>query len=388
MKNVYDILHEKKLMYILPEQYTNEDSLSVPSQVSIAIGINLYYERTLERYMKYIDRVPSNIDVYIISSNMQIIEKLRDYVIEHSNVHLIKKENRGRDISALLVTFRKIALQYRYICFVHDKKANFDYLNEDVEFWIQNLWDNTLKSAIYIKNVICLMEKQENLGLLVPPNPFGEYMDHWYANTWGKNFENTKKLAKELTLNCNLDKEKMPIALGNVFWCRTKALKKLLARDWKYEDFQDEPLPNDCTLSHAIERVLPYVAQDAGYDTGVISCIEYSEKLLLRLQKIVMKNFEVINSRFCVSNVRQLMNFERQEMILQVFFIKYKKVFLYGAGLYGKKFLGLLKGLHLEPTGFLVTAGHKSSDIYEGYPVFSLDELNVDDETGIIITTQ
>lgn len=387
MKNVYDILHEKELMYILSEECTSNNDSSNISAMSIAIAVNLYYEETLGRYLGYIDRIPSYIDVYVISSNAQIWDVMADYVTKHSNVHLIKKENRGRDISALLVEFRKIALQYQYICYVHDKKANYDYLIEDVEFWIQNLWDNTLKSAGYIKNVIDLMERNEFIGLLVPPNPIGEHMDSWYTNTWYGNFDNIKKLALELKLNCNLEQEKMPIALGTAFWCRTKALRKLLEREWKYENFQEEPLPKDGTLSHAIERVLPYVAQDAGYNTGVISCVEYSEKMLLKIQKMMTESFKVLERRFGIGNVHQLLNYEKQETVVHNFFTKYEKVYLYGAGAYGKKYLDMLKGLQLEPRGFLATVGHKNSDSYNGYPVFSLDEICVDDNMGIIVTT-
>lgn len=387
MKNVYDILHEKKLMYILSEECTSNHDLMNASTISIAIAVNLYYEETLGRYLEYIDRIPSYVDVYIISSNAKICEAVGDYVIKHSNVYLLKKENRGRDISALLVAFRKFALQYQYVCYVHDKKANYSYLTEDVEFWIQNLWDNTLKSESYIKNVIDLMEKKETLGLLVPHNPIGEYMDNWYTNTWYENFNNTKKLAIELKLNCDLDEKKMPIALGTVFWCKTRALDKLLKREWNYEDFQGEPLPKDGTLSHAIERVLPYVAQDAGYDTGVISCVEYSERLLLRLQKMMTDSFKALDSRFKVSNVHQLTNYERQEKAAKSFFSKCEKVYLYGAGVYGEKYLELLRRLQLEPNGFLVTDGHRKNDIYNGYPVFSLDEICIDDTVGIIVTT-
>lgn len=62
-------------------------------------------------------------------------------------------------MSALLVTFREIAMQYQYFCFIHDKRANFAYLQDDVEFWIKNLWDNMLKTKEYISYGICIFHE-------------------------------------------------------------------------------------------------------------------------------------------------------------------------------------------------------------------------------------
>jgi len=54
-------------------------------------------------------------------------------------------------------------------------------------------------------------------------------------------------------------------SFGGAFWFRPAALKKLFEYPWEYEDFPEEPLSIDGTLLHAIERVYPFVAQDAGF---------------------------------------------------------------------------------------------------------------------------
>ncbi|NBH19789.1 rhamnan synthesis protein F, partial [Clostridiaceae bacterium] len=69
-------------------------------------------------------------------------------------------------------------------------------------------------------------------------------------------FELTQKLAKELNLHCNLSIDKSPITLGTVFWARSDALEKILKKEWKYEDFDEEPLKDDGTISHVIERII------------------------------------------------------------------------------------------------------------------------------------
>lgn len=42
-------------------------------------------------------------------------------------------------------------------------------------------------------------------------------------------------------------------------------MKKLFKKDWKYTDFPKEPNKIDGTLLHVLERVYPFVVQDAGY---------------------------------------------------------------------------------------------------------------------------
>ena len=108
------------------------------------------------------------------------------------------------------------------------------------------------------------------MGLLVPPAPHhGEYRklagDYWT----GLCYEETRKLAKELAIDpAMLSPKAPPLALGSFFWCRSKALARLWRREWKPEDFPAEPMPPDGTVSHAIERIFPFVAQAEGFYTG------------------------------------------------------------------------------------------------------------------------
>ena len=50
-----------------------------------------------------------------------------------------------------------------------------------------------------------------------------------------------------------------------MFWARTDALSDLFAYKWDYDDFPEEPMPVDHTISHALERVFCYCAQNRGY---------------------------------------------------------------------------------------------------------------------------
>ncbi|MCD8325676.1 MAG: rhamnan synthesis F family protein [Lachnospiraceae bacterium] len=56
----------------------------------------------------------------------------------------------------------------------------------------------------------------------------------------------------------------------------TEALKAFYDRGWEYDDFPEEPLPMDGTISHAIERLRPFAAQQAGYYTAFVMSDHFS----------------------------------------------------------------------------------------------------------------
>ena len=70
---------------------------------------------------------------------------------------------------------------------------------------------------------------------------------------------------------------KSPVApLGTMFWFRPKAMQPLYAKDWEYNDFPPEPNGIDGSLLHAIERIYPFIVQQAGYYPAVAMTEEFA----------------------------------------------------------------------------------------------------------------
>jgi lipopolysaccharide biosynthesis protein len=53
--------------------------------------------------------------------------------------------------------------------------------------------------------------------------------------------------------------------IGSMFWARSEALKPLFELKLRWEDYPEEPLPEDGTILHAVERLLPFATRQAGY---------------------------------------------------------------------------------------------------------------------------
>lgn len=384
MENIYDIRKNKKLMYVLQKEQT---IFSPPDELlsSVAIVVNMYYEDVTEYYFGYLDKIPQQISIYIISSKEIILDKARGYFQNRRNIYFLEKENRGRDISALLVAFREFAFRYTYVCFVHDKKARYRHLGKDTEIWIENLWGNTIASEDYVCNIIDIFERKQEIGLLVPPEPVGEYFVAWYKDAWGDNYELTCDLAEKLELKCDIRRDKSPITIGTVFWARICALKKLLEREWNYGDFPEEPLLKDGAINHAVERIIGYVAQDAGYQTGTVMTNAYAGSMLLFLQDSMKEMASHLESKMHMHNIHQMQMLETQKEQIVQFFFKYEDVFLYGAGVYGKGLLTIIREYGLEPAGFVVTDGKKVCEQIDGLKVYEFHEIKSSRATGIII---
>ena len=100
MKNVYDIRYEKNLTYILSqEQEHPSENTDGGISAKTAVILYLYYIDTLTEYWPYLDGIQEGIDLYIISSREELLEKVREHMSlsGKAQIQYILKENRGRE---------------------------------------------------------------------------------------------------------------------------------------------------------------------------------------------------------------------------------------------------------------------------------------------------
>jgi rhamnosyltransferase len=264
--DIKDCLH---FNYILPSIIKQNSNLNL-SDKKIALVMHIFYEELIEYCFKYAISIPKTCHVYITTDSQKKKEVIETIFSKNSwnKFEVILIENKGRDVSAFLVGTKDFIMEYDYVCFVHDKKVPQLYLTIKGESFSYKCFENLLKNEIFVENVIDTFENNSRLGLLVPPPPnFADFFPTISSSgSWRDNFENTKKLANQLGINVNFDKEKEPIApLGTMFWFRPKAMKTLFDVNWKYKDFPVEPNANDGTILHSIERIYPFVVQHEGY---------------------------------------------------------------------------------------------------------------------------
>lgn len=259
-----DFVMDMGLFYILPSdiRISSESKAS-----SAALVMHLYYKDLLQDSLHYAASMPPEADIIITTPHETEVDRIKEaFSILPNRVEVRLIENRGRDVSSLLVGAADVVDKYDYVCFFHDKKVTQLTSPAIGRSWAYMLSESVLRNRNYVENILSTFENHPKLGLLTPPEPYHSvYIDTW-GHEWGDNFENTRELAEQLNLHVSMSEDKPPVApLGTTFWFRTKAMKKLFKKDWKYTDFPKEPNKIDGTLLHALERVYPFVVQDAGY---------------------------------------------------------------------------------------------------------------------------
>ena len=379
MENVYEY-REKNYMVLSTKH-------SVRHSYHAAVIIYLYYYEQLDSYVKYIREIPEKVDLFIITPEPRIIGGIKDKILKE-NMQFILRPNHGRDIAALLISAKKIFENYLYVCFVHDKGFKNVHSSADrilTGAWKKTLWENTLGSKAYIYNILECFEKNKKLGMLFPPEePRLRFRNN--RALWCDDFHNTLRLARKMDLSCDLRESRQPISIGTAFWCRSKAIRKLMDFGWKEDDFPDEPMPVDGTISHAIERIFPYVAQDAGFVSTTVMTDMYAQEQYSYLSGVLGQCMTIIKDASIGTSINDLYDIERyieRKRGITEKFRTFNKIYIYGAGAVGKRALLLMRQWGLDPAGFLETCPQKKE--CEGLPIFSVDSINQWDDSWIYV---
>ncbi len=265
--NMTDVIYNLGLFYTLPEDVPTGKALTSVQQGKCALIMHIYYLDILDEAIQYASSMPAGADIYITTPferQKAEIEKVFSVLKNRIFVRII--ENRGRDVSALLVGCADVVREYEYICFWHDKKSKQVKPESVGRSWGYKVSNCVLASEIYVCNVIRMFEENPFLGILSPlPPAHGLYFNLGTCE-WGLNYEKTKRLAEKLHICVPIDRNTPPSApLGTVFWFRGRALRSLVEYGWKYTDFPEEPNAIDGTILHSIERIYGYAAQQEGY---------------------------------------------------------------------------------------------------------------------------
>lgn len=281
--NQSDFVRNMDLTYIL-DRKNSEQKEECNNKYNIALVMHLYFDDLLDNSFQYANSMPQNADIYVTTNSVEKKEKILN-IFQKLKCHKLEVrviENRGRDVSSLLVGVKDVIMQYDIVCFMHDKKTAQVIPGTVGAGFANKCLDNILASKGYVNNIIKCFDENPRLGLLTPPEPNHGWFFPTLGQEWRNNFKTAKDLADQLGIKVPMSEEKPPIApFGTMFWFRPKAMKCLYAKDWEYEDFPPEPNNTDGTILHAIERLYPFAVQQEGYYPAIVmndqwAAIEYT----------------------------------------------------------------------------------------------------------------
>lgn len=279
--NQYDLKNWLHLNAILPVC-----GHAFPKAEVLRMAVVCYFAETDsgEYMFSYLKNFPEGTTVVCITDIeeklLQLTQRAAQY--KHLQIQFRLGDHRGRNVSALLVGARDLVLSgaYDLICVLHDMIDPRLKPQCVGQVFRNGCFDNVAKSRNYIENVRSLFAKEERLGIAVPPSPTHSTFYKEVGGEWGirENLPHVRELLDSMGLNVPLRSDKPPVfPKGSVFWFRCNALRPLFEKEWRIEDFPDEPHEFDSgTIFEMVERAYPLVAQAMGYYPTVILTPEYA----------------------------------------------------------------------------------------------------------------
>lgn len=242
-------------------------------ELRVALCVHMFYTDMLEEILALGDTVPGKYDFIATTESEEKKQVIEAEARKRSNIAnvivRVLEQNRGRDMSSLLIACRDLFLEDRYdvVCRLHTKKTPH-LASSRAGGFKRHMFENLLNSPGYTANVLDLFQDNPWIGVAVPPIIHISYGTLGHA--WYDNKARALDIARQLKLDVRLDPDTPVGAFGGMYWFRPKALRKLFLHPWKWTDFEPEPYPLDGSLGHALERLITYVAQDARYTTQQI----------------------------------------------------------------------------------------------------------------------
>lgn len=259
------------LTSVLPDMRIKSGPL--PEYGRIAVCAHVYYTDMVEELLTLTDTIPCSYDFIATTDTPAKKAIIEETVNGRKNVRnvivRIVEQNRGRDMSSLFITCRDLFLEDHYdlVCRLHTKKSP-QVAAGVANMFKRHMFENLLNSPGYTTNVLDMFRDQPWIGVAVPPLVHIAFPT--MGHVWFNNRGTAERLKIAMDLKVNFDSDTPVGAFGTMFWFRPKALRKLFAYSWQWSDFNAEPRHIDGGLAHVLERMICYVAQDAGYTTQQI----------------------------------------------------------------------------------------------------------------------
>ncbi|ALS99243.1 rhamnan synthesis F family protein [Lacimicrobium alkaliphilum] len=227
----------------------------------IAICLHIFYPDFVAKFAACLAAFPCNVDVFVAASSDEIMQDAQQRfgsVAQVNKLQIVKAPNRGRNFGPLLVEFGRQLLDYDLMCHLHSKKSL--YSGREQTQWFDYLNQFLFKDLHVVSCMLRLFSDNPQLGMYYPTS-------FWMMPSWVNHWTCNRPFAEDFVQQWGLDISDnfVNYPVGGMFWARPKALEQLLSADFSYEDFPPEPLPNDGSWLHALERVLGLLAERNGY---------------------------------------------------------------------------------------------------------------------------
>jgi lipopolysaccharide biosynthesis protein len=226
-----------------------------------ALHLHLHYPEQADVLIRDLGTARQKPDLFIsvTSEEGKVTVKglLKKYRVECRELEVFP--NRGRDLGPFLTGFRDSLLNYDVVGHFHakgSKHAPSDF----VKRWNAFLFGNLIgRRGQLMDAILDRMAADSGIGIVYPDDPM-----IW---GWFENYTIGKTLLERLGLAIPNENTFFNYPAGSMFWARTAALKPLFDLGLRWEDYPEEPISQDGSILHGIERLFGIIPEQIGYRT-------------------------------------------------------------------------------------------------------------------------
>ncbi|KTC63481.1 hypothetical protein AO262_14570 [Pseudomonas fluorescens ABAC62] len=229
--------------------------------LKVAVCLHIFYEDYIDKFSKALDNFPKTVDVFITLADASHKKKTHDIFSKHPRVgqlKIVSVPNRGRNFGPLLVEFSDDLGGYDLFCHLHSKKSL--YSGRAQTQWADYLTEYLLQDAHVITQVLNAFVDRKDLGVYYPTT-------FWMMPSWVNHVTMNKGFMSAWSQEWDIEPRDgfLSYPAGGMFWARPAAVKDMLEKKYIYDSFPMEPLPNDGSMLHALERMIGLLAEKNGY---------------------------------------------------------------------------------------------------------------------------
>lgn len=228
------------------------------SRLRVCAHIHLYYVELAEEVLSHFENVGHTTDLVVTTDSFEKAQEIRRVFDSYGSglVAVHERPNIGRDVSPFLWALTECINRSSYdiIGHFHGKRSIGKSFTAGGD-WRRYLFGTLLPNRPFFRSIVEQFELNDKLGLL--------FAEDRHSVGWSENREIAGRLAAKLG---SRELPEFPyFPLGTMFWARVAALEPLLQLGLDETELLSEPLPEDGSVLHAIERLIPWVCENSGH---------------------------------------------------------------------------------------------------------------------------
>jgi Rhamnan synthesis protein F len=231
------------------------------AEFRVALHAHMHYPELLPELLARLAFNATPVDLFITTTSddrRAAVAGLLDRAGIVPAMLVSEPSNRGRDIWPFLALLGAGAFAgYDVVGHVHGKRSP---AHEAGMAWKDFLWRHLVgQPEAMMDRILAAFARETRLGLVIAEDP---HLESWAGN---------KAIASELAVRIGVA---LPLPayfefpVGTMFWTRPEAMAPLVDLHLTPDMIPPEPLPVDGTLLHALERLIPFAAEKAGFEVA------------------------------------------------------------------------------------------------------------------------